>query len=122
MRVGGRGGEVPVREGAAIAAGTLEVVLVDPKEVSVPGEEEGVEVHILGAVDVDGSVVHVAVHGGRVLDWVKVGWLTLQALHRVGVSFSLLGSHAVEVDSRLDVVGRAPPVTPTTDSMVCRCG
>lgn len=33
----------------------------------MPGQEEGIQVHVLGAVDVNHRVVHVPVDGGGVL-------------------------------------------------------
>lgn len=112
VRVVGRLGEVPVRESPLVAARLLEVGLVEPQEVPVPGQEEGVEVHVLGAVDVDHGVVHVSVGRGRVECLVELGRLSHQALDGVSVRFPVGRSHVVEVDASPDVFRRARPVVP----------
>lgn len=103
MRIVGRLGEVPVWEGSGVAACLLEVRLVEPQEVAVPGEEEGIQVHVLGAVDVDDSIVHVSVCRGWVKRLVKLGGLSHQALDGVGVCFAVGRSHVVEVNASADV-------------------
>lgn len=113
-RVGGGGRKVPVREGTLVAARFSQVGLIQPQEVPMPGEEEGVKVDVLRPVDVDGRVVHVLIHRGRVFGIVKLGWLVHEAFDGVGVGFAVGWGHAVEIDTSSDRLGVAwlTPVGP----------
>lgn len=73
----------------------------------MPGEEESVDVHGLRAIDVDDCVVHVAVDGGRVFGRVELRRSGHETFDSVSVGFAFRRGHAVEVDSRPDVVGVA---------------
>ena len=89
----------------------------------MPGEEEGVEVHVLRAVDVDDGVVHVSVDSSWICVLIELGWFPLQTFHGVGVGLSLLRWHLVEVDSGFDVFSITSAISPAaiSGSVSCWC-
>ena len=73
----------------------------------MPGEEETVQVDVLGLIDVDDGVIEIFVDGGRVLAVVQLRRLRHDTFDGIGVCLAFLRLHEIKILAHAHVLRSA---------------
>src|SRR5205823_6050322 len=112
---------IPVRLSAIVTTHASQILLKQPNEHAMPGEEKAIQVDDSGAIDVDRSIIKESVDGARVLRCVELRWLLHQAFDGVYICLSGLWCHLVKVLTDLHLLLCAwRPLPPVSAMPECR--
>jgi hypothetical protein len=112
---------IPVRLSAIVTTDASQILLIQPNEHAMPGEEKAIQVDDFGAIDVDSGIIKESVYGARVLGCVELRWLLHQAFDGIYICLSGWSCHLVKVLTDLHLLLCAwRPLLPMSALPGCR--